>query len=410
MTTIRYREINSNSLGFALLLIALSTLIAAGLFAAYQMEHQGHWITGMTNQVVWGVPHVFAVFLIVAASGALNIASLASVLRITFYRPFARLSGLLAIALLIGGLLVLVLDLGQPGRLTVALTTYNFKSVFAWNIILYTGFIIIVAVYLWMMMERKMNRYAGAVGLLALVWRLTLTTATGAIFGLLIAREAYDAAIMAPMFIAMSLSFGLATFILILLAAYGRGRRTLAPAALNRLKRLLGVFVAVVLYFEFARHLTAAYAAEHQNITAFLLFGQHGGAVYSGVFWVIQIGLGSLLPLALIYSPWSRNHRGLTGLAALLIIVGGLAQLYVIIIGGQAYPLTLFPGYIESSAFFDGAVAAYRPSPFEVLLGFGGIGVALLLVLIGVAALNCLPVDLSERAINPDTPSTPLHP
>ena len=131
MTTIRYREINSNSLGFALLLIALSTLIAAGLFAAYQMEHQGHWITGMTNQVVWGVPHVFAVFLIVAASGALNIASLASVLRITFYRPFARLSGLLAIALLIGGLLVLVLDLGQPGRLTVALTTYNFKSVFA---------------------------------------------------------------------------------------------------------------------------------------------------------------------------------------------------------------------------------------------------------------------------------------
>ena len=27
----------------------------------------------MTNQVVWGLPHVFAIFLIVAASGALNL-------------------------------------------------------------------------------------------------------------------------------------------------------------------------------------------------------------------------------------------------------------------------------------------------------------------------------------------------
>ena len=164
-----------------------------------------------------------------------------------------------------------------------------------------------------------------------------------------------------------------------------------------------------MLYFEFARHLITAYAAEHQNITAFLLLGQHGGAIYSGVFWVIQIGIGSVLPLVLIHSPWSRNHRGLTALAALLVIVGGLAQLYVIIIGGQAYPLTLFPGYIESSAFFDGAVAVYRPSLFEILLGFGGIGVALLLVLIGAAALNCLPEDLSQHAINPGTPSAPPH-
>ena len=47
--------------------------------AAYHMEHSGHWVTGMSNQVVWGLPHVFAIFLIVAASGALNVASIGSV-------------------------------------------------------------------------------------------------------------------------------------------------------------------------------------------------------------------------------------------------------------------------------------------------------------------------------------------
>ena len=59
---------------------------------------------GMSNQIVWGMPHVFAVFLIVAASGALNVASFSSVFNRLAYKPYARLSGLLAIALLAGGL------------------------------------------------------------------------------------------------------------------------------------------------------------------------------------------------------------------------------------------------------------------------------------------------------------------
>ena len=43
-------------------------LTAVGLVAALLMEQRGHVITGMNNRIVWGVPHVGAVFLIVAAS------------------------------------------------------------------------------------------------------------------------------------------------------------------------------------------------------------------------------------------------------------------------------------------------------------------------------------------------------
>ena len=67
----------------------------------------------------------------------------------------------MAITLLVGGLTVLVLDLGRPDRLIVAMTHYNFRSIFAWNIFLYTGFIVLVAVYLWMMFEPRMNRFVG---------------------------------------------------------------------------------------------------------------------------------------------------------------------------------------------------------------------------------------------------------
>ena len=100
---------------------------------------------------------------------------------------------LLAIALLAGGLAVLVLDLGRPERLIVAMTTYNFKSIFAWNIYLYSGFVLIVAAYLFTMMDRRASPRAARQGhgRLAFVWRFALTTGTGSIFGFLIAREAY---------------------------------------------------------------------------------------------------------------------------------------------------------------------------------------------------------------------------
>ena len=124
-----FRELKGDGLKFYGALGSFGLAALFGLVAAYYMETNGHHVTGMNNQIVWGMPHVFAVFLIVAASGALNVASIGSVFGKTAYKPLARLSGLVAIALLVGGLAVLVLDLGRPDRLIVAMTTYNFKSI-----------------------------------------------------------------------------------------------------------------------------------------------------------------------------------------------------------------------------------------------------------------------------------------
>jgi len=216
MKKLHFLEVEGNTKGFYTFLGLFGLISFIGVLAAYYMEHNGHWVTGMSNQVIWGTPHVFAIFLIVAASGALNIASISSVFAKTAYKPLARLSGILAISLLSGGLGVLLLDLGRPDRLIVAMTQFNFVSIFTWNIILYTGFMAIVGVYLWTMMDRPYNNLTKKAGLAAFVWRLILTTGTGSIFGFLIAREAYDSALLAPMFIIMSFSFGLAFFLLFL--------------------------------------------------------------------------------------------------------------------------------------------------------------------------------------------------
>jgi len=379
----------------------LGSFVLAGLAAAMYMEHFGHYVTGMNNQIVWGMPHVFAIFLIVAASGALNVASIGTVFGKAMYKPLGRLSGLLALALLLGGLAVLVLDLGRPDRLIVAMTTYNFKSIFAWNIYLYVGFIAVVVVYLWLQMERRMNRYVKAAGMLAFLWRLILTTGTGSIFGFLVAREAYDSAVMAPLFIAMSFSFGLAAYILVLLASCRGSGRVVGDLVVHRLGRLLGIFVAVVLYFTAVQHLTNLYAAEHAGVERFILLG---GGIYTLLFWVGQVIVGGIIPLILVFRPakadLQSSNRGII-LASTLVIIGGFAQVYVIVIGGQAYPLNLFPGMEVSSSFNDGAIASYAPSLPEIGLGLGGVALAGLIVLFGIKLLRFLPVSLANSAIDP---------
>lgn len=398
MKRIQFSEISGFAPGYLLILGITGLLAVLGLGAAYYMEHNGHWVTGMNNEIVWGTPHVFAVFLIVAASGALNVASISSVFQKPIYKPLARLSGLLAIALLAGGLLVLVLDLGHPDRLIIAMTYYNFKSIFAWNIYLYTGFFVIVIIYLWTMMERRMNGYTRAAGTAAFIWRLALTTGTGSIFGFIVARQAYDAAIYAPMFIIMSFSFGLAIFILVLMTLYHGTNRELGNTILYRLKNLLGVFVAAVLMLVTMYFLTNLYATEHHGISAFILAGDH---VYTKIFWVLQIILGSIAPLVILYNPITGTSRIWIGIASALVIIGGLAQLYVIIIGGQAFPLILFPGMEISSTFQDGVVASYTPSLPEILLGLGGVGVALVIVTLAVKVLQFTPDSLADADIDP---------
>jgi molybdopterin-containing oxidoreductase family membrane subunit len=368
------------------LLAAGVVVLAAGLAGAWVMEHEGHIATGMNNEIVWGTPHVFAIFLIVAASGVLNVASVGTVFGRTEYKPYARLSGLLCVALLAGGLMVLMLDLGRPERVIVAATHYNFTSVFAWNVFLYTGMFAFAALYLWMMMERRMNRYAKPAGIAAFVWRFVLTTGTGTIFAFLVARQAYASAVLPPLFIAMSLAWGTAVFMLVE-AGFARWRGApRAPQFQLRIARLLGIFVALALYLVAVYHLTNLYFAKQTAFERFILLD---GGVYPWLFWAGYVLAGSVVPLALVWRAGVTERGALA--AAALVTVGAFALLYVFIIGGQAFPLDIFPGYEVTSSFRDGQIAAYAPSLPEVLLGFGGVAAAFVIALVGVQVLDFMP-------------------
>ena len=200
------------------------------------------------------------------------------------------------------------------------------------------------------------------------------------------------------MFIVFSFAYGLAIFLLVLMAAMRWSGRALGDAVFQRLRNLLGVFVVSAFYFVMVYHLTNLYITERHGIEAFIL---RDGGVYTTLFWLGQIVVGSVVPFAILFSRLGRS-RALVAVAAVLVVLGGLAQMYVTIIGGQAYPIPLFADKdILESSFFDGQVAGYAPSLWEVLLGVSGLGIALIATTFAVKVLPFLPQSLADADADP---------
>ena len=371
----------------------LGFFMLIGFACSHYMELEGHHVTGMNNQIVWGLPHIFAVLLIVIASGVLNIASISSVFDKKLYKPLAPLSALLAISFLIAGLAILVLDLGRPNRLIVAMTTYNFKSIFSWNIFLYSGFTVVLAAYIWTMLDREVNKYSKFMGTFAFGWRIILTTGTGSIFGFLVAREAYSTAILAPLFIVMSLLYGTAVYYLILRVISKYHETYISKDILDNLKKLSTMFLFANLYFLALYHMTNMYIAKHLDFEIFIL---SSGGVYTLAFWLGQVIIGIVIPIILLNSKKLSSNMVLTS-SSIMILLGSFIAMYVIIIGGQAYPLTIFPDHmIIESPFYDNVVHSYVPSIYELGLGIGGVALALIIILVGIANFKFLPTMISS--------------
>ena len=376
------------------LFLGLGFYILVGYLCAHYMETEGHYVTGMNNQIVWGMPHVFAVLLIVIASGVLNVASMSSVFNFKLFKPLAPLSALMAVAFLISGLVVLVLDLGRPDRLIVAMTTYNFKSIFAWNIFLYSGFAAILVVYLWFMLDRTVSNYSKPVGVFAFLLRIILTTGTGSIFGFLIARDAYGTAILAPLFIIMSLLYGTVIYFLLLKIINYFQDTMMTDEVKDNLRKITIFFLFANLYFLVLYHITNLYISKHYDYEVFILTA---GGIYTIIFWIGQVLIGLLLPLYLLLNKNSNNESNFM-ISSLLVVFGSFAAIYVIIISGQAFPLNIFNDYmIVESSFYDNVIHDYTPSLYEIGLGIGGVALSLIIILIAIRNLDFLPSVIQIR-------------
>lgn len=385
-----FMALEGKSRGYKLLAAVLAALALAGFVAFIISYVQGHRLFGSSNIVPWGLPIVLAIYLIGLSAGSLILSSLTYVFGREEYRPIARLAVFLAIVLIFGAMLSIAADLGRPEkfwRLFMFFYLNNMKSMFAINGILYGGYFVISLVYLGIIFSGQ-RPAARVMGIVAVGWAVLVHMGTGAIFGFIAAREAWFSSIKPLEFLAAALASGVALLIVVVTLTLSLSGRPVSRSMIKSLGRLLVYFIVVLVVLILLDKLTHLYSPD-RDAALYTLSGP-----YAWMFWGLQVGLGVIIPLALLVSPWRGTARGVF-IAAASVVVGVFFERYYLVIPGAAFPLRLYPGDIQG---VWGMIGSFALRPAEIILSVGIISFVALLFVLGMKYLELLPADTGQAA------------
>ncbi len=386
-----YSAIEGKSRRYYLVVIILAVLALVGLISFSLSYVEGHQLFGSNNLIPWGMPIVLTIYLIGLSAGSLILSSLTYVFGREEYKPIARMAVFLAIVLIAGAMISIAVDLGRPEkfwRLFMFFYLNNMSSMFAINGILYGGYFVISLVYLGFIMANQL-RFTKIMGTIAVGWAVLVHMGTGAIFGFIAAREAWVSPIKPLEFLTAALASGLALLIVVTILTFRFTGRQLKKEVILSLGRMLSVFIIGLLILITVDKLTHAYAP-NREATLFMLTGH-----FSWIFWGLQIGMGAIIPLAILFNPrLNKTVRGIF-LAAIAVVVGVFFERYYLVIPGAAFPMPYYPGTIEG---YWGVVGSFAVMPVEMLLSLGIASVLALLFVLGLKFLDLLPVTASTEA------------
>ncbi len=382
---ITFSPIEGKSRGYRIVLAVLGILVA-GMVVSYLVAYlRGYQVWGINNAVPWGQLIIFDIYFIGLSAGAIVVSGLSYVLGKEEYKPIGRIAVFLGLLLFAGAMICVMVDLGRPEkfwRLFMYGYLNNMTSMFALNSIWYGGYMLLMAVYLWLAIENK-KKLATIVGTIDILWAVGVHSFTGAIFGVIGARDILFSPLKPFEFITAALTSGTALLTIIVVVAFKFSNRRLDKKVVVSLGRLLSYIIIVLLVMIFFDKLTHGYFPHREGVL-FLFTGP-----YWWIFWIFQIGMGIVLPLIILFHP--RAGKTLKGvvIACVSVVIGVLGERVALVIPGTAQVQPLYPGTIEG---VWGASGTFSITLWETMLSLGIVALVALLFVLGLKFLDLLPV------------------
>lgn len=303
-------------------LASLVMLVVLGTYAyIYQLMH-GLIVTGMRDQVSWGLYiSNFTFFVGVAASAVLIVAPL----YLYNYREFEYIvtfGEFLAVAALIIALTNVLADVGRVERLWhmfPLIGTPNWPdSMLVWDVLVLNGYLFLNLLIPGYKLYKK---YIGSEPsnwikffiFLSIPWAISIHTVTAFIYAGLSARPYWNTALMAPRFIASAFTSGPAIMILVLLIIrrYTFYRKYISEKAIETLAQITLIAMLVNLFLLLSELYTVFYSATiHQVSLKYLFFGlEHNGKVYAALKPIAWLSLFmQITSVALLLYPKTRRN------------------------------------------------------------------------------------------------------
>jgi molybdopterin-containing oxidoreductase family membrane subunit len=370
---------------YHLWMLTLTVIAILGLNAWCKQFVQGLVITGMTDQVSWGLYIANFTFLEGISAVAVMLAAPIYIYRDRELHDLVIFRLQFAIVGVIMCLLFVTVDLGQPLRSHHLFLRLNFPtSMLAWDVIVLNVYLllcIIAGSYLIYCAYRKRapNRWVYIpLVTAAIAWAISIHVIAGFLYVGLGARPFWNTAIIAPRLLTSAFAAGPAFVILTLQVVSWATGYHVSEKELTLLRRVVTVALLMSMFLLGCEVFTEFYTdSAHIASSDYLYFGLHGA--HALVPWIWTAFAMNSTALLLLLTPLATRTR-VMNVACVLIIIG------IWIEKGMGL---IIPAFVPSPL---GEIVEYSPTLSETLVCFGiwafGLLVYTILVRITVPVLQ----------------------
>jgi molybdopterin-containing oxidoreductase family membrane subunit len=370
-------------------------LIAVGATAYVHQVRNGLVVTAMRDPVSWGFYIGNFTFLVGVAAAAVILVIPAYVYHWKPIKEIVILGELLAIAALAMCMLFVTVDVGRPDRLLHILPfvgTLNVpSSLLAWDVVvLNIYFLLNLGVVTYLLVSLFRGRPPNPLVFTPLVlfsipMAVTIHSVTAFVYNGLPGRPFWNAAILAPRFLASAFCSGPAIMLVLLQILRKTAKLDLKIEAIWKIAELMAYAMFLNLFLLAAEVFKEVYSDTHHLLhMRYLFLGLHGHNALVGWAWLSVVCSVGAFFLFLI--PATRRNVITLNLGCALIWTG------VYIEKGMGL---VVPGFTPSTL---GEIYEYSPTSTEYWVGAGVFGVgALLFTLMSRVAIAVIRGDLRAR-------------
>ncbi|QKF80823.1 NrfD/PsrC family molybdoenzyme membrane anchor subunit [Halarcobacter ebronensis] len=364
------KELFSFKMSFSNVTMAMITLGLVALFTAGAITYfiEGHHAYNVTREHPWGLIIGMYVFFVVSSTGLCIMSSIGHVFGVKEFEIIGKRAILGAILTICTGFLVIALEIGHPVRMVIYnILTPGFTSAIWWMGTLY-GLYLCFIIFEFIFLIRNDHKWSKIFGLGGLLVGIAAHSNLGAVFGFLIARPIANGVFFPIYFILSAMITG--SYLLFLM--YGFRYKMNFPKEVEdmlvKLAKILGLLLAILMFFEIWRMLTSIYG----GVPGRAEIAKH--ILMSPNFLVGEVLLGMLIPFIIILVSKGKNIKGLVW-ASILGMVGIFFMRYDLVHDTQLMPLQLLK---IREYQLPPSLVEYFPSFAEIAISIGGIGVCLL--------------------------------
>ncbi len=365
---------------YHLWMTALTVTALLGLNAYARQVVDGLVVTGMTDQVSWGLYIANFTFLVGMAAAAVMLVIPVYIYRNRELHDLVIFGELLAVAAIVMCLMFVTVDMGRPDRIHHLLLRFNFPlSMLTWDVIVLNVYLLLnlhICGYLVYCAYRRRTPgrafYIPFV-FIAILWAISIHTVTAFLYVGLGGRPFWNSAIIAPRFLASAFAAGPAFIILTLQVIEKFTRYDVPRGARKTLANIVTVALTINMFLLVCEVFTEFYTNSSHGVSArYLFFGLHGNVAL--VPWIWTSVAFNVTALAILYLPFMRGRR-LLSVACVLLIAG------IWIEKGMGL---IIPAFIPTPL---GEVVEYTPTLDETLvcLGIWAAGLLLYTILVRIS-------------------------